>query len=209
MTIDNQLILFFLKIGEPDQDNSRFTPEQALIYLNSGRQKLAEDSQFFTVQDTMVAADVSEGDYAFPIRSDMIGIHDFKGAVLYDQLPVLMVSMSEFDSAKNNKKILPAEYVRWGCLINNELNIFPDAEASKQIDIWGWGLPTELGATSGPDVYLNNQEARASVYAAAAMAKDDMSAQSVVLWGLYKDSMVAIKKTKRMQGPRLDTPPDE
>lgn len=206
MIIEDQLELFFLKFGEA-QSNSKLTAEEGLIYLNLSRRKLAIETKFYDVKDHITA---TGGETYWTWRGDFLGLDESqKECVTYDGMPVTLKSLGEWASIINGLVIGWRARLRYGMVRGNTFYIHPAAEAGKKIVWWGYGIPDKLGAITGPDAYLTDEQAIATVLDAAMSARED-AGESVgaVLARDRNDFVKAIKKQRISQGPRLEEPPE-
>ena len=210
MTIQDQLILFFLRFGEP-ADNSKYTPEQALIYINSKRRTLSKELKFYKVKDYI--EEVTAGRTYWTLPDNFFGPRPgVKDWAIYDGVPLIEKPQTSWAQIVSDSVINNPVYNddRFCMLENNIFHINFESEAGKKIEWYGYGRPPELGDVTGPDVYLTDEQAELTVLAAVLAAKDDAGDKiGQILYDDYKEAKKTIKGGVDPMGPRLEPPPDD
>lgn len=209
MIIADQITLFFTRLGE-DEANSRVTPAQALARINSSRQIVAGKTRFYDVKDSTVDDDgvstVVGGETEFTLADTFLGLQDARDSVTRNGYPVTMKSLAEWATIIN--ETIPSGNESWGMLHGNTFYVWPAAVAGDIFVWWGAAEPPALAAVTGPDVYLNNQQASATVLDAVISAREDFKEPvGPKLVADYKDLEKQITKKGRAAGPRLESAP--
>jgi len=208
MIIASQITFFFTRLGE-DEDNSRITPEQALARINNSRQRLAAKTLFYNVQDKTLDDDgistVEGGELSFTLLDTFLGLQNARDAVTRNGYPVTMKTLAEWATLINTSTPIGNE--TWGMLHGNTFYCWPAAVAGDIFIWWGAAEPPDLPDVTGPDVYLNNQQAAATVLDAVISAREDFGEPvGPKLVADYKDLEKAITPPR---GPRLENAPSE
>ena len=208
MTIQAQLALFFLRFGEP-ADNSKVSPDQALGYINLKRDTESKELKFYKIKDFVAATSGGEtkwtfGDNFFGPRP---GVKDW---AIYDGAPLIEKPQTIWAEITSSNAISNPIYNnnRFFMYENNIFHINFEAEAGKRIEWLGYGRPPELGALTGPDVYLTREQAQLTVFAAVIAAKNDAGDRiGQTLYDDYKKLEKAISAIVDPFGARLEPPP--
>jgi hypothetical protein len=203
MTIDDQLLLFFFRYGEP-YGNSKVSPEQALAAINNSRRSVAQEAKFYDVKDSITA--LGDEEY-WTMRDDFLGLwEEAKDCVVYDGQPVTLKTLADWASLKNGRLVnIYNNAYRYGMLHGKQFYLWPLAEAGKVIEWWGYGTAPALAAITGGDAYLTSEQAEATVLDAVVKTKDANGDNISQL--LLVDRAAAIKRiTKKIAGPRLEPP---
>jgi len=207
MTIDDQIILFFLRFGEP-ADNSKETPATALIRINSKRRSLALELKFYKVRDYFTCVG---GETYFTFTDTFFGPNEkVRDWAIYDGYPLDVRPQANWKTITGNKiasTLLNTK--RMGMLERNIFHINFTAEAGKLIEWYGYGRPPRLGAVSGPDVYLTDEQAEMTVLGAVIQAKEDAGDRiGQTLYDDFNALKKSVKKTAKAMGARLEPDPE-
>jgi len=206
MIIADQLTLFFKKIRET-QANSKLSAEEGLDYINDSRQTEAAETRFYDIKDTVTA---DGGETYWTLRDDFLGLQAARDCVTCNGKAVTIKTLAEWATITDGTvlNVLAADE-RWGMMHGNTFYVYPAAVAGDVMVWWGYGEPPELAAITGPDVYLNNTQARLTVLGAAIAALEDtgeLPGQALV--GQYVRLKKIVSKRGQPRGPRLEFPPE-
>jgi hypothetical protein len=205
MNIADQIALFYERFGEPAA-NSKITTASALLRINLSRRNLATKIKFYDVKDSVTAAG---SETYWTLRDDFLGLYlKAKDCVTYDGYPVTLKGLAEWASIKSGNVNIISNSTRLGMLHGRTFYIHPAAEAGKVVEWWGYGVPPELPAVTGPDAYLTDEQAELTVLDAVIKAKADSGdAISQILMDDFKELRTEIKKKAQPMGPRLEDAP--
>lgn len=214
MNIPDQLALFYRRFGEK-ADNSRLTPEEALEYINDARRHEALETKFYDIKDSIggAAATGAErvigGEGYFTMRPDFYGIWDkARDTVTRNGVPVTIKTFSEWNGVTGSQAPIGAmNGESYGMLHGNTFYVYPPMAANEEITWWGYGAPPALGAVTGGDAYLNDNQAELTVLSAVIDAKEDLGLQaSQALYRRYAELRKQLTR-RTPRGPILDPAP--
>lgn len=214
MTIAEQLALFYRRYGET-QNNSRITPEDALARINDARRHEALETKFYDIKDSIGGATaegafrVLGGEGYFTMRPDFYGIWEkSRDSVTRNGIPVTIKTFSEWNSITGLMAPIGAmNGESYGMMHGNTFYIYPPAVANEEFIWWGYGAPPALGAITGPDAYLNDNQAELTVLSAVIDAKEDIGAQASQSVHRRHAELRKLLTRRTPRGPILDPAP--
>lgn len=202
MIIADQISLFFRKFRQ-ESTNSNLEPEDALDCINESRETEAAETRFYDVKDTITAAG---GETEWTLLDTFLGLDGARDSVTCNGIPVVMKTLADWATLISGETDTNPNRV-YGMLRGNTFHRYPAAEAGDVMVWWGAALPPELPAVTGPDAYLNNLQARVTVYGAVIEALEDAGEQpGQVLIAKYARLKKLIKPPA---GPRLENAPED
>ena len=174
MIIADQISLFFRKFRQ-ESTNSNLEPEDALDCINESRETEAADTRFYDVKDTITAAG---GETEWTLLDTFLGLDGARDCVTCNGIPVVMKTLADWATLIAGQTIVGVDVnTVYGMLRGNTFYRYPAAAAGDVMVWWGAALPPDLPAVEGPDVYLNNIQARVTVYGAVIEALEDAGEQ--------------------------------
>jgi hypothetical protein len=205
MTIDDQITLFYRKIRETAA-NSAIDTAEALDRLNGGRRRVALATRFFKYSINFTAAG-GESQFALDADFQPAEVRDWASV---DGNPVTIKDKASWVTDTNGVIVaVLSPWERWAMLDGAAVYVFPLAQAGEVWTFQGSGIPPKLTGITGPDPYLNEDQAEAAVLdAAMETLEDQQKAIGPVLADQHKRAMDRVRKAAKLgNGPRLENAP--
>lgn len=204
MIIADQISLFFRKFRQAST-NSNLEPGDALDYINESRETEAAETRFYDVKDTITAVG---GETEWTLLDTFLGLDGARDSVTCNGIPVVMKTLADWAEFISGQSVVGIDAnTVYGMLHGNTFYRYPAAQAGDVMVWWGAALPPALPAVTGPDAYLNNIQARVTVYGAVIDALEDNGEQpgQVLVAKYARLKKLIIPKA----GPRLENAPED
>lgn len=173
-TGQTELDLFRQRIQEPDPDNSRITDPEALVYINRGRTRYAEESEAVKAvfqRTTTIGPTVLGGGLVarYPLDSNTIKVD----AVRYDGLPVSEEGEDSWDS-----KVATLDFATQGPpfmykRIGGVIDLFFAPSEAKVLEYLASVVPVDIGLSDAENELTDLQVKVAVDFAIAEFFEDD------------------------------------
>ena len=209
MNIENAAKRFLIKLGET-VGNTRYDDDVILVYLNNGRRKVAFDTRFHNVVESLTVA--NDGEREFPLKSSFIDLWDAAESVSLNTYPLVRKTLSDKQSIEMlDLQIFPqyifnsAEGNGYYFKIGQVIYVHPPTKAGDELVVRGYAYPPELTVLTGIDNDFYGEFENLAILAAVIEAKSDTGKDYSLDLSDYRDRAMKLKRTRDNDGPRYES----